>query len=239
MSSAVAPLAALLLTLMYLAPQALAQSVAKTTLHYDLRRAGLTLGQLRLTHQQDARAYVAEGRFRTTGLVAALRQVRFDMHVSGRVGDTEMQPGRYREQIRTGRRSSSVTLHYVGGRPHLISGQAGTAHGADPAKQAGTLDPMTALWLAATGHACDRTLPIFDGARRTLLQLGPLRETANGPGCQGELHRLDGYAPADLARHPAFALSLWFQTTPNGLRLSRGQVQTTHGPVVLHLSSAR
>lgn len=183
---------------------------------YAVSLHGITIGQLVVTGHW-GKSYKMSARFHTTGVAGALKHIRFDMTASGVLTQNRPAPSYYSEQVRTNSRQSSVQLRYKDSVP-AITGQPPAA------QHAGSLDPMTALALAlgANGLPCPTRLGIFDGTRKTRLQL-------NGA-CIGHFQRISGYSARQMARHASFPIQLRFDTAG---RLQSAHVQSVHGPVTV------
>ena len=218
-------------------------------LQYVVRGLGLKLGELWIASHSINGRYRTISQFATTGALRTLAKVRFDLQSAGRWrsnGQTA-EPRTYTENLDTGRRQSSATLTYVGGIPRVESGTIGQPEEDAPAPlnpltQRDTIDPATALWLAAgplpEARLCDLDLPIFDGARRTRLVLSPPLETEAGFTCRGAFIREAGYSEKQLRKDGSFDLSLNYVRRRDGqFVLIGGRVETIYGPVMLEWHS--
>jgi hypothetical protein len=223
-----------------------AQSAAgQHELQYVVRGLGLKLGDLRIASHSTNGRYRTISQFATTGALRTLAKVRFDLQSEGRwrsEGQTA-EPRTYTEAVNTGRRRSSATLTYVGGIPRVDSGAVGRseqgAHAPlNPLTQRDTIDPATALWLAAgplpEARLCNLDLPIFDGVRRTRLVLSQPLETEAGFTCRGAFIREAGYGEKQLRKRGNFDVSLNYVRRRDGqFMLIGGRVETIYGPVML------
>ena len=218
-------------------------------LQYVVRGLGLKLGELWVaSHSIDGR-YRTISQFATTGALRTIAKVRFDLQADGRWrgNGQSAEPRTYIEAINTGRRQSSATLTYVGGIPRVESGALGQPEEdapppVNPLTQRDTVDPATALLLAAGPHAEDRLCnldqPVFDGARRTRLVLSPPLETEAGYTCRGAFIREAGYSDKQLRKDGSFDLSLNYVRRRDGQYvLIGGRVETIYGPVTLEWNS--
>ena len=225
-------------------------SEGQIELQYVVRGLGLKLGELWIASHSINGRYRTISRFATTGALRTVAKVRFDLQSEGRWrrnGQTA-EPRTYTETINTGRRQSSATLTYVGGIPRVESGTLGQPEEdaptpVNPLTQRDTVDPATALLLAAGPHPesrlCNLDLPVFDGARRTRLVLSPPLETEAGYICRGAFIREAGYSDKDLRKDGSFDLSLNYVRRRDGQYvLIGGRVETIYGPVTLEWHSA-
>lgn len=208
---------------------------------FAVRALGVGVGEIRLSGVATAKRYAASSRFAATGLAGALARIRVEQSVTGARQGSRWLPSHYGEEINTSRRRSSAQLRYAGGIPQLTGGKLGTegAPKLDPARQGGTVDPLTGLFAVLRDRAasglCQIDLTQFDGARRTRLRL---TRTEPRPGgitrCHGIFERLDGYSAQELARQKRFRFHIDFRSTDAGLmQAQRAETQSTRGAVTL------
>lgn len=217
-------------------------------LQYVVRGLGLKLGELWVASRSTNSRYRTISRFATTGALRTIAKVRFDLQSEGRWRNSRQQPEprSYTEDINTGRRQSKANLSYVGGIPRVETSAADqtveteqeTPPPVNPLTQRGTIDPATALLLAAgphpEGRLCDLDQAVFDGARRTRLVLSPPLATEAGFTCRGALIREAGYTEKQLRKDGSFDLSLNYVRRRDGQYiLIGGRVETVYGPITL------
>jgi hypothetical protein len=227
-------LASLLALIMFVVP-----GQAQEESRFDVRYAGLRVGEITLVAEEIDAAYAIAGRFDSTGLATLFREVRFDMTAEGRFNSPIPRPRRYAADINTGRRESRVTLTYQGDTPAIAfigPPRAPAPWDTDPAAQSGTVDPLSALYRLARPQPattlCNWTLPIFDGRRRARLVLGPGRGNTGTITCDGLYQRVAGYTPEEMADRRAFPFTASFsETTPGVFRLTSVAAQSLYGPV--------
>ena len=116
-------------------------------------------------------------------------------------------------------------------------GRAAAQSAPDPAKQGGTLDPVSAgfrLFRTAPADAvCDTTVDVFDGSRRSRLRLAEPARDGEALVCAGTFARIEGeaHSMADLREFP---FRLVFVPNGGGLyRLERIEAPTNFGQAVL------
>lgn len=198
---------------------------------FDVRIGGLRAGTLAIAGEENATRYAVAARMRSAGLVGALRTVRYDGTVRGRIAEGTPRPARYEESFRRGGDASAKALTYRGGVPRLTGDDGGDL---DPASQGGTVDPLTAIWGllrdVPTADACRFATPIFDGERRSRVALGPLRRDGGRIVCDGEYRRVAGYSDKDMARRTRFAFRLTYRPAgPDRWAVERLDMDTTLG----------
>lgn len=213
--------------------------------HYIVRGLGLKLGDLYVSLDRDTARYSTRTRFATSGALSNLAHVHFSMSAAGRMDGRRAGPRSYVENVNTGKRISDVRMSYAAGLARVVSGRLGR-DGApiNPLTQRDTIDPASAMLLAVgpmpRADLCDLDQPVFDGARRTRLELNAAVETEDGLLCRGRFLREAGYSKRQLARSPGFDLELTYVRRRDGQYvLFRGKVDTVFAPVVLEWADAR
>ena len=207
--------------------------------HYVVRGLGVKLGTFTLASQRSGGTYGVRSRFTSTGAVALLAKVHFEMQARGRWTSAGPRPAWFLENVNTGRRQSTAQIDYAGGVPRVTGGRLGAdTPPLRPEHQRDTVDPATAIFRAVAPQAaddlCTLDQPIFDGARRTRLVLGPPRPKGAGLVCRGTLQREDGYSARELARAKSFDLELSYEAGPDGrFHMSTAKVATVFGTVTL------
>jgi len=227
---------ALILCLVPGSPQA-GQAERIDTGSFDVELRGFRAGVLAFSGAQNDTSYAASARMESAGLVRLMRQLRFDASARGRVTGGRLAPQSYNEDMNTGRRESRTVMAYQNGIPQVVAREPWRApqpHDIDPASQAGTLDPMTALYAllrdVPQDQACQMNLQLFDGRRRTQVSLrDPLRSGASVI-CTGEFRRVAGYSPNEMAEGTRFPFELVYGPAGNdSLRVMRLTVDSIHG----------
>jgi hypothetical protein len=234
-------LGGLVLLTAFTAPVALRahEPAASDQQHYVVRGLGVRLGTFTLASQRASDTYGVRSRFTSTGAVALLARVHFEMQATGRWTSAGPQPAWFLENVNTGQRQSTADLDYTNGVPRITGGRLGSdTPPLRPNHQRDTVDPATAIFRAVAPQAaddlCTLDQPIFDGARRTRLVLGPPRPKGTEFVCRGTLHREDGYSARELARAKSFDLELSYEAGPDGrFHMSTAKVATVFGIVTL------
>lgn len=201
---------------------------------FDVVFKGIKVGVLELSGQSSVTRYKAKASLRTTGLIAALKSVRFDLSSRGRILGDRLAPLHYAEDVETGRRSSSVEITYKNGIPVQTGGSIGEERVTvplDPVRQTDTVDPMTALFILLRDQQnlqfCNRSQPIFDGARRTRMRL----KRADPKTCKGQFERLAGYTPKQLRERPRVDFEVIYRDSGQILQASEVTVRSKRGTV--------
>ena len=100
----------------------------------------------------------------------------------------------------------------------------------DPAKQTGTIDPLTALYAVLRdvdrGEACKLDVKLYDGSKRTQVKLEPAQSKGANVICAGEYRRLEGFSAKDMDEKSRFPFTLTYAPTPDGARLQVIEIAT-------------
>jgi hypothetical protein len=218
-------------TLACLSGQAFADQ--KDQMTFDVTLKGIRAGLLSISGAVEGGSYAASGTLKTTGIVGAIKKIRYDASSAGRVKGGRFTPARYSEQANTGKRQSESVMAYKGGVPQVkvYNPPRDPAPGdVDPAKMAGTVDPLTALYAALRDvpqdQACKLKVAMFDGK---VVLSSP--ETKDGVvTCTGEYRRLKGFSAEDMAEKQRFAFRLTYVPADNGmLRVTEVSMDTLFG----------
>ncbi len=184
-------------------------SHAQDQSQFDLRFRGITVAEITLAARETPASYSLAGRLTSTGMMRLFARVRFDTQVEGHRQALDFAPQRYREDIDTGRRISSVDLRWQGGAPTRLTQVPAPDTYAVPATEAvGTIDPLTAIWRvlrsAPEAELCYFELQVYDGARRSQLSLGPRERDGARLSCAGQYRRIAGFSAEDMAERQEF-----------------------------------
>jgi hypothetical protein len=221
--------------LVFLCPPLAAQET--TAILFDVHLIGAKIGEISIAGRQSNGQYAARSRFKTTGVVSALKRMHGDVSVNGRVAANWHTPGQYSEVIDDGRRSTNVTVRFGGGVPKLVSGDPDSrAAPADPGRLDGALDPLTALFLILkdqpSSGLCTFRRDIYDGHRHARLSLGNRKPGAESVACSGEYRRIAGYSASDK-KEGRVPFRVLYKATAGIMRATRVDIQTKYGKAVL------
>ena len=208
---------------------------------FDVILRGIPAGQLVFKAEQAGGRYAVAGKVQSTGIVAALLTFRYDATARGTVTPNGFRPSFYSQDTDRRGRKSRAEMSYSAGvpRPPQITPPRGRApYDLDPATQGGTVDPLTAIFAVLRDQpresACNTSLTLFDGRRRTQLTLGAPTVQSDGTAtCTGDYTRLGGFSPEDLAERSVFPMTLRLQPMADKLRVTEVRVPTVYGDAVL------
>lgn len=201
---------------------------------WQVRLGPLRAAELLLDGTETGGDYRVVAQLHTTGLVRLAARVSYVAEVAGALGAAGLRPARYREAADTGRRQSQAALVWERARLARIElVESGAAAGERPQPEAGSVDPLTALWTVArprpAAGACDLTLALFDGRRVSRLWLGPAEPAPEGLLCRGEYRRLAGFTAEDMAERAAFPLAAVYRVEAGQAVLERVELDTLFG----------
>ncbi|WP_157966335.1 DUF3108 domain-containing protein [Oceanibium sediminis] len=185
---------------------------------YDVSLAGLKAARLEIAVNVEGGRYTAVGQVEGRGLVGAITNFYNGGTTSGRVlGAGRLQPVRY-DGVQESSRRREVTILYDGGVPTSVDWRPPRkerARDIDPSDQGGALDPISATWAMLqdmpSGQACGRSILVYDGQRRSRLDLGQRKPSGDRFTCDGRYVRVAGYSPKQLAEQKDFPFTITYR----------------------------
>lgn len=163
------------------------QPASKLQVAMTVYAGGITMGKVDMDATLRGGEYQVVSNLQTSGIVNAFWQAEIQASSSGRVTDKTFAPALYdsfnTRQV-TGKRQQ-VSLSYEDENPpRLYADPPYSTSGFEvkPLDAKGTLDPLSALTLIASGVAakdgnpCAVNLPVFDGRRRYNVDLAKVRD---------------------------------------------------------------
>lgn len=196
---------------------------------FDVYIGPIRAGELEIASQVGRDRFSLAGRLESTGLAGFIRRVRYDAQVGGAVENGALRPWRYSETADTGKRVSAAEMSYRGNVPSVKTyrpARTPAPWDVDPKTQAGTLDPLSGLFLALRDaerdRACDRNHRLFDGRRATRVRASVAEAGPRRIVCTGSFDRVAGYSAEELEEQRSFPFTMTLEPGPDG----RWQVQT-------------
>lgn len=207
---------------------AIAQAEQRDNIAFKFSLSGITAGELKINGAQSGNSYAANGVLATTGLLGALSGMRYDASVQGTYRNGKYTPTQFDETQNRRKRVVKSQMVFRNGVPVSVTRdppRAPLAADVDPAKQGGTIDPLTALYAVLRdvprGEACKLSEFMFDGSKRTQVVLGSPQAKGSDIVCSGEYRRIAGFDADEMAKQPVFRFTLTY--TP----LSNDQMRVT------------
>ncbi|MBZ4023765.1 hypothetical protein CKO11_15030 [Rhodobacter sp. TJ_12] len=200
---------------------------------FDVLLKGIKAGELVIDGKIQGNRYGVIGVMQTTGLAAALKKIRYDASADGTFSRGVFRPRSTKISARRGESRSKNAVIYKGGVPASVIHEPPRAprpNDVDPAKQGGTIDPLTALYAVLRDvdrdEACKLKVVMFDGTKRSQVALSTPQAAGDGVICAGEYRRLAGFSDKDMAEKTRFPFTLTYAPTPDGQRLQVVEIST-------------
>lgn len=205
---------------------------------FDFFLSGIRAGELEFTGQNSGGRYTASSTIRSAGLIGAFADFFFDGTATGSVTRSgKVVPERFVARSKSPRAERDTRIDWQGGTPVSVSVEPPRDSAPDPATQAGTLDPVSAGFAlfrdSPAGEICNTRVDVFDGSRRSRLELGAPQPGADGEiSCAGRYARVEGEAHS-MSSKKDHGFRLVFRATGDGLaRLERIEAPTGFGTAV-------
>jgi hypothetical protein len=205
---------------------------------YDLKLAGVRLGEIRIDAEESGESYRAASRIVSTGLVGAFTDYGFVGEATGRLAaDGSIAPERFRATSVSPRAERRTEIDWQGTTPVRVSVVPPRSREPDPARMVGALDPVSAGFALLRDNApeniCDASIEVYDGSRRSRLVLGDPVKGDGTLSCNGTYARLEGEAHS-LSSQTEYPFRLVFRPRGDGLmRLDRIETETRFGRAVV------
>ena len=209
---------------------------------FDFYVSGIHVGKMSLDMTETGTAYTSKSRIEAAGVIGMLLTFFYDGQASGEIrADGTIVPVRFQARSKTPRTDRRSAIDWQDGAPVNVVVEPPRKKAPDPAKQAGTLDPVSAgfaiLRDRPRDQLCDKTLMVFDGSRVSRLRLDPETDAGDTITCRGNYARIEGEAHT-LSSQREFPFELVFSKRANGDgRLERIQTDTNFGRAVLERRS--
>lgn len=205
---------------------------------FDFFLSGIRAGELQFTGQNSGGRYTASSTIRSAGMVGIFADFFFDGSATGSVtASGRVVPDSFVSRSKSPRAERDTRIDWQGGTPVSVSVEPPRSSAPDPATQAGTLDPVSAGFAlfrdSPAGEICNTRVDVFDGSRRSRLEIGAPKPGADGEiSCAGRYARIEGEEHSMSARKD-HGFKLVFRTADDGLaRLERIEAPTGFGTAV-------
>lgn len=158
------------------APAAIPTAVDEIGLSFDLYLAGVQLGQVTLDGRIKDNAYFARSTMRTAGVAESLYEAMIEADSAGLLDTAKLRPELYNSTyLGPSKKPEIVNMTFspmgadsVFADPPVPQNRVPVT----PEQRAGTVDPVSAMLLLASGvtasetNPCGTVLPVYDGRRR-------------------------------------------------------------------------
>lgn len=208
---------------------------------FDIYLGSFKVGLFAFSGVEARGRYSAAGQLRSTGLIGALADVRYDAKAQGRVQQARHVPEVYEERANIGSRSSDLVISYKNGVPEetrFDPPRQSERPALDPRTQGGAVDLMTLFYTllrdVPEDEVCRYDSFVFDGVRRTRVVLRPETRADTRISCAAEYRRVAGFSTAEMLDRPVFPFRLEYEATGEGTWRAVGAlVETVYGTVRL------
>ncbi len=202
----------------------------------DVAVAGVVVGSMALAARSDGRSYGTSAIIVDTGFVGWFTDFRYEASVSGWIRGEGFEPVAYSERIDSSGEIQETSIRYEKGLPSKIEMAVPEPDAADPAEQGGALDPLTAFYIltrdAPDGELCGVSFHMFDGARRSRVDLGMPQSEGRKLVCEAEYERIEGWTEEEMDEQSVFPFEVSYSPLdgrPGWFRLSELTAPTSFG----------
>jgi hypothetical protein len=211
---------------------------SQLSLAMTLYAGGVTLGKVDMDATIRGDEYHVVSNLETSGVVNAFWQAQIQATSNGKIATGSVKPALYDsfDTNHSGKRQE-VSLTYEGDAlPRMYANPKFPTSGYEvkPEQQKGTVDPLSAVMVIATGasasaeNPCGVVVPVFDGRRRYNVELTKVKDTAikmdnglyHGKGlvCEIKYRQIAGYKPKILKENESFPkINVWIAVFPSAL----------------------
>jgi hypothetical protein len=209
---------------------------SKLTLAMTLYAGGVTLGKVDMDATIRADQYHVVSNLETSGIVNAFWQAQIQATSNGAIGPKSLKPALY-DSFDTNHsgKKQEVSLTYENDAPvRMYANPKFPTNGYEvkPEQQKGTVDPLSAVVMIATGVAasdnpCAVTAPVFDGRRRYNIEITKVKDTQirmdNGLykgkaiQCEIKYKQIAGFKPKIIKENESFPkINAWIAVFQSG-----------------------
>lgn len=208
---------------------------------FDVSVRGVDVGLIGYVAKNNGFKYSVGFGVRSTGILDFFRNVEINARANGRVVDGELVPNLYEENSIIGKKANLVVLQYDEGVPNLVEKEPPideTTPLLDPQEQAGTLDPLSSLYMifrsSAKNELCDKDFYLFDGERRAQISMGKPTWDGEKAICDCVFVRIEGYSESELEGGKEFPFTVSFDPSsgdPSKYKLSLLEGKSRFGKI--------
>lgn len=211
-----------------------AEAGAREEARFDVYLLGLRAGTLSYAMEQTAAQYAVSGQVRATGVIGAIRHFHMEVSARGRKSATGYRPKHYTERLEENDRRDARSITYdATGAPRLTTDDTPRDYWVPPAKQAGSLDPLTTayeLLRDRTGETpCVLDALYGDGARMGRVSSTPQSTGRTEVTCSGVYERRGGFSRKELKEGTQFPFTLTYRRAGTLWELTHMQIDSRHG----------
>jgi hypothetical protein len=209
---------------------------------FDVSVFGFKAGVMSVALEQTGSGYIARGRLTNKGLLAKLAKLEFDGTVSGTVKGNTLVPREYSATIAKKNVTNQVRISYTNKVPKVLEyspTRAPRETDVDAAKQKGAVDLISATYMIVSDtkidDLCNKTVQMFDGRRRSKIEMAAPKLDNGGATCAGAYTRIGGFSKRDLEKGSRFPFKAYYEMQDDGTyRLMRVSTKSIVGSAWLH-----
>jgi hypothetical protein len=210
---------------------------------YDFYLGGIWAGEMAVDAQFRADGYRAAITAHTSGIVGVFFTAGVAAETTGRVDADGLAPLRFVADAYERRHRQHVEITYEDGSAAAVRAEPAyriRPWSIAPEDHGGFADPLSAAYEAfvpgAADAICDRTVNVFDGARRWAIEIGPLQDAGDRVRCEAVYVRIAGFKPNLMGERARRPFALFLERREDGLfHVVRATGQTSFGLAVLLL----
>jgi hypothetical protein len=196
---------------------------AQEQAQFDLSVGGVRAGAIAFEGDEANGTYNVRGSARTAGMIKLFAEGAVDVAVRGTVESNHYRPQGYEEAVTEKDGTVRRSFRYRGGVPEITRTpprDKPQKNSVAPEGQAGTVDPLTAIFAILRDRpedlACDIDLVLYDGARRSGIRLNKATPSNGGLVCEGSFTRIAGYSEKEMAEQQVWPLRLTYERLGDG-----------------------
>lgn len=209
---------------------------------FDVSVFGLKAGIMRVTLKQDGADYTAQGRLVTKGLLSKLAKLDFNGGAAGKTDGSTLAPRNYTATIAKKKSTNTVRISYSNAVPKVLEyspTRAPRDTDVDASKQRGAVDLVTATAMivrdVTRDELCNKTVQIFDGRRRSKIDMAAPKLDRKTATCTGAYNRIAGFSMRDLEKGTRFPFTAYYEMQDDETyRLMRVSTKSTVGSARLN-----
>ena len=206
---------------------------------FDTYVSGLKVGVVRFNAVEAGSNYALAGNMNTAGLVGFFHKMAYEATAQGTVRGNRFSPSKYTESGYSGRWATDVVVEWRRGTPAMTRHEPPLEpqpHHADPAKERGSIDTLTALYATLRSlppdQVCTGSWQLFDGRQGATLTLRSPTKAGDQVECTGEYRRRSGFTAEELASRTAFPFAITYGPAGDGrMRVVELRTASTMGNV--------
>lgn len=212
-----------LYTLALAGSMAMPLSVQAENIKLKFYAFGIRAGTITVNGTETRNSYSLKGAVSPTLLLRKFKNVGFNGYASGRTKNGEFYSERYAGNARTGSHNSTVKIRWSGKTPIVekyAPQRVKRPYDINPSAQANTKDLLTSAYAVfktvSADKLCNVTHKMFDGRRRTQINLGTPKISGKIATCNGTYKRVAGFSPNQMQKKVNFPFTMYYERQDDG-----------------------